>query len=163
MKGPGLRPWVCSPTVWLHQLMESIQQCQCKGRLLLLQWLSNCWFTEDMLNGLETENISLLLTMLSLFLVLNCRERRERRGNLLAIVLSPVLSLALYSCFCLLICSCHKFLAVLVKLFSCTPCPRDASHTPGSPSVTGPWEGTTRGFEGTLWSSFQWHVLFVLF
>lgn len=100
-----------------------------------------------MLNGLETENISLLLTMLSVLLVFKCWKRRERRSNLLVIVLSPALSLALYSCFCLLICSCHKFLAVLVKPFSCPSVPKEST---GLTFCHRALEGTTRGFEGTL-------------
>lgn len=61
-----------------------------------------------------------------LFSVLKYWKRREekRGGSLFVIALPPVLSLALYSWFCLLICSCHKFLTVLVRHFTCTLVPK---------------------------------------
>ena len=86
---------------------------------LLIYWRHAEWLG-------DSENISLLLTMLSPVLSTKVLEKEgeTRRDSLLVIVLSPVLSLALYSWFCLLICSCHKFLAVLGRPFTCTSAPK---------------------------------------
>lgn len=74
----------------------------------------------------DTENICLLLTAPSLVLRIKVMENEEEKstGSLLVIVLPAVLSLALCSSFHLFICSCYKFLALLVRPFTCTSLPK---------------------------------------
>lgn len=75
---------------------------------LLVYWRHAKWLG-------DTKNISLLLTLLSPVhstkkVVLSTGKGGRKKDSLLLIVFPPILSLALYSWFCL-ICSCHKFLA----------------------------------------------------
>lgn len=122
----------------VHVICYWGQQCQLEEEFLLPQGSTNCWFTEGMLNGLETQSMFLYCWQCrALFFVLQYQERR--RKNWVYLQLSCLLFCHLFYILVFVSSSASaiNFWLCLWGLLPVHQCLGDVSSTQGLPSVAG--------------------------